>query len=76
MKVARKALAQWRVAFVLVAVVFAVQYLKDGMSDNGASGDTIKGVVWAGLAIVGTVLEVLRRRANRNREKRSTTTVG
>jgi hypothetical protein len=58
----------WPVAFAVLALFFAVQYLGDGFADGGARADRIKGFVWIALALFVVLLEYLRRWKSRRDE--------
>jgi len=58
----RKILKWWHIIFGVVAVFFAIQYLRDGFGDAGANADRVKGFVWVALALFMIVPEFIRRR--------------
>lgn len=63
-KTTRNALRWWHLAFGIVAVFFAFQYLHDGLAEGGAASDRAKGFAWIAIALLMIVPELIRRRRN------------
>ncbi len=59
----RKLLRWWHIIFGVVASFFALQYLQDGLSNGGESGDIIKGCVWVAMALFMIVPELVAKHA-------------